>query len=272
MTLTKFTDIPPYFLVSLFQDWISVEEFCDLDSAFCNKFQRPRLHHILRITNETNLSSETFKVTVIVASTLRCSSLRKYVVSFQYEDGSDLTKYLNQMDSHQMLFNCVLWNARFSIRELCRPVEKKRMVRNSRGLKFFSASQNFETAGGYGCSIGNFDYARMGWFDCDQRLSGFGELKRPATHYKGNWLHGERSGMGTEISSKWNQQLFIKYKGEYQYNEMTGKGTLIYQNGDIYTGDLCRGYRHGFGTFTTTKNGQVKVGQWVQNNFTEIST
>ena len=42
----------------------------------------------------------------------------------------------------------------------------------------------------------------------------------------------------------------INYKGSFQKGKMTGRGRLIYPNGDIYDGYLEDGLKHGNGKYT----------------------
>ena len=43
----------------------------------------------------------------------------------------------------------------------------------------------------------------------------------------------------------------IKYTGQFQYNQVTGKGKYEWYDGSWYEGEVMQGLRHGFGTYWT---------------------
>ncbi len=49
--------LSPYFLVTFFQDWISLKQVCRLDSTICNKNERIQFHHILKVRKSTITTS-----------------------------------------------------------------------------------------------------------------------------------------------------------------------------------------------------------------------
>ena len=65
------------------------------------------------------------------------------------------------------------------------------------------------------------------------------------TLYNGDWVEGKRHGKGVE-TTEYNK---IKYDGEFNTDEKTGHGSLIYKDGH-YIGNFVRGEFQGKGEYT----------------------
>ena len=70
-------------------------------------------------------------------------------------------------------------------------------------------------------------------------------------------------GIGESINA--THDLIKIYQGENVDNITSGKGTLIYPNGDKYEGDIVDNVFHGKGTLTL-KNGKKIKGKWLNGN------
>ena len=70
-------------------------------------------------------------------------------------------------------------------------------------------------------------------------------------------------GVGESINA--THDLIKIYQGDNVDNITSGKGTLIYPNGDKYVGDFVDGEFHGKGTLTL-KNGKKIKGKWLNGN------
>ena len=70
--------------------------------------------------------------------------------------------------------------------------------------------------------------------------------------YTGDYKEGKKNGEGIIIIKSNLTGILIypnndKYEGEFQNDNITGKGTLTCADGSIYTGDLKEGKKHGKG-------------------------
>lgn len=80
--------------------------------------------------------------------------------------------------------------------------------------------------------------------------------------FMGNWVSGERAGMGTLFSPR-NQVI---YEGEWQHNQPDGVGKRNYHDGGYYQGAFRAGRRHGnFGKHVFS-NGTEVSGEWENDN------
>ena len=70
-------------------------------------------------------------------------------------------------------------------------------------------------------------------------------------------------GIGESINA--THDLIKIYQGENVDNITSGKGTLIYPNGDKYFGEFVDGFFHGKGTLTFA-NGKKLKGKWLNGN------
>jgi len=69
--------------------------------------------------------------------------------------------------------------------------------------------------------------------------------------YVGEYLNGQRGGLGTYRFAKGN-----KYVGEYKDGQPNGQGTLTFANGDKYVGGFKDGYMDGQGIYTYASGGK----------------
>eukprot|EP01017_Pseudomicrothorax_dubius_P042844 TRINITY_DN704_c0_g1_i18.p1 TRINITY_DN704_c0_g1~~TRINITY_DN704_c0_g1_i18.p1 ORF type:complete len:200 (-),score=30.91 TRINITY_DN704_c0_g1_i18:118-717(-) len=63
----------------------------------------------------------------------------------------------------------------------------------------------------------------------------------------------------SDIGNYW-----LRYEGEFVNGERTGIGTLNFPNGDKFMGSFLKGRINGQGTFTT-RNGHISAGEWSNN-------
>lgn len=74
--------------------------------------------------------------------------------------------------------------------------------------------------------------------------------------YEGQYLHGERHGVGVVI---WQDGSI--YKGEFKNDKCHGKGILVHTEGDAYQGEWNEDKAHGFGYYIDSK-GTSYEGDW----------
>merc|ERR1719401_2836790 len=80
--------------------------------------------------------------------------------------------------------------------------------------------------------------------------------------YVGEFFNGLYHGEGT---FEWPDKAHV-YRGQWQFGEMSGKGTLTTAGGSIYSGDFHAGHMDGKGTITFITNDQY-VGQFKDSMF-----
>jgi len=80
--------------------------------------------------------------------------------------------------------------------------------------------------------------------------------------YVGEFFNGLYHGEGT---FEWPDKAHV-YRGQWQFGEMSGKGTLTTSNGAIYTGEFHAGHMEGRGTITFITNDQY-VGEFKDSEF-----
>jgi hypothetical protein len=61
-----------------------------------------------------------------------------------------------------------------------------------------------------------------------------------------------------------NEKLYFNYDGNINQGVLNGKGTIIWSNGNTYTGEYVDGLRNGQGTYTWA-NGDTYTGEWVDD-------
>ena len=111
------------------------------------------------------------------------------------------------------------------------------------------------------------------------KLNGKGIYKNSTCIYEGEFLDSKKNGKGELRTKKYiyngdfeNDQFngegiieFLeegsKYKGNFLKNEICGKGTFEWKNGDIYEGDMKKGKMDGFGKFTFN-DGKIYEGEY----------
>ena len=83
--------------------------------------------------------------------------------------------------------------------------------------------------------------------------------------YKGEYKDGKRHGYGKYI---WKDEKFkgTKYIGNWQQNQMHGKGTMFFGNGDRYVGDFKFDKYDGEGIYFYN-NGRKQEGIWKDGFF-----
>ena len=91
----------------------------------------------------------------------------------------------------------------------------------------------------------------------DNKREGNGELKTKRIHYVGEFKYDRFNGKG--------KLEFVKeghyYEGDFKDNEICGKGTFTWSNGDIYEGEMNNGKMNGEGKYTYS-NGQIYEGSY----------
>ena len=88
--------------------------------------------------------------------------------------------------------------------------------------------------------------------------------------YKGEYKDGKRHGYGKYI---WKDEKFrgTKYIGNWQQNQMHGKGTMFFGNGDRYVGEFMYDKFDGEGTYYYS-NGTKIEGMWFDGKFQKSNT
>lgn len=74
---------------------------------------------------------------------------------------------------------------------------------------------------------------------------GFGKEIWPKdnSEYEGNYVNGERSGMGT-----FTKNGKVEFQGEWYKNQMHGNGTFYFPDNKIFSGHFKKGNIEGLGT------------------------
>jgi hypothetical protein len=85
--------------------------------------------------------------------------------------------------------------------------------------------------------------------------------------YVGEFFNGLYHGEGT---FEWPDKAHV-YRGQWQFGEMSGKGTLTTSNGSIYSGDFHAGNMEGRGTMTFITNDQY-VGEFKDSLFSGLGS
>jgi len=87
-------------------------------------------------------------------------------------------------------------------------------------------------------------------------------IPRIGDSYKGSCKNGLAEGRGEAFGVD-------QYSGNFKKGYPDGKGTYIWQSGDIYEGDWKKGLRDGNGTFTIKHMGRdsVLAGVWKQDTY-----
>jgi hypothetical protein len=85
--------------------------------------------------------------------------------------------------------------------------------------------------------------------------------------YEGDWVAGERSGMGKLIyqpENSFTQTLAEYYEGEFKHSARHGHGTMNYRSGNYYIGEWRSNEKNGHGIMYWTLNGNEKYeGDWL---------
>merc|ERR1712185_761960 len=85
--------------------------------------------------------------------------------------------------------------------------------------------------------------------------------------YVGEFFNGLYHGEGT---FEWPDKAHV-YRGQWQFGEMSGKGTMTTSNGSIYSGEFHAGNMEGRGTLTFITNDQY-VGEFKDSLFNGLGT
>jgi hypothetical protein len=124
-----------------------------------------------------------------------------------------------------------------------------------------------------------FEQARYrGWWRSGL-MHGVGELEWAGNKYTGEWLEGDRSGVGSQTffsgeryEGQWLENAMHgmgvlttafgdKYAGRFQCNQLSGRGAIHYATGDCFDGEFEAGIPHGHGKIVKV-NGLVYEGQF----------
>lgn len=92
----------------------------------------------------------------------------------------------------------------------------------------------------------------------NNKKEGQGELITDKVHYKGDFKNDKIQGYGSITFLKEGH----KYEGQFDNNELNGKGIFYWKNGDVYEGDVRNGKMNGIGKYTYA-NGEVYVGSYI---------
>ena len=113
---------------------------------------------------------------------------------------------------------------------------------------------------GLGTEYSEEDIIYEGEFKENKR-NGIGKEYCYDSVYLGQFENGIKKGFG--INEGLNRNFIIdKYIGEWNDDDINGKGMFIYENGDIYIGDLVKGLPNGFGKMFWT-SGDYFIGNYI---------
>lgn len=254
-------DLPPHYMVSVLQDWVSVAEIVILNSACCEEKQRQKLTHLLSVFGEKDAVRGSYQceqmMRLIFKSGLRSSNVIKDVI-FTWKVPPKLQcDIFQQYDKEGRLQDIRCIEKRTSVSQLMLSVVK-RCFRNS--LEFFmwydNSSSSSKTFSGHcifrenkrGYYVGNM---------VNGRGSGYGRYSFiNGEWYEGDWKDGFMHGHGT---FKWPDGSI--YEGEYKVNKLCGYGVSRHANGSIYMGMWEDGKRNGYGV-SKWSDGTVYEGEF----------
>ena len=112
---------------------------------------------------------------------------------------------------------------------------------------------------GWGEEIDNLGNICLGPFYNNEGITGKGEkfILKKKLHYKGEFIKGEKSGMGEENSNEG------KFVGNFYKDKKNGKGKMIYKiSGDTYEGDYKNDLFDGNGHYIWKTTGQEYKGEY----------
>jgi hypothetical protein len=234
--------LSPYFLVSLFQEWMLLKELCNLDSAFCNRTNQAVFRHIVKITASDPMNTEL--LLVAVTSPLRKLSVQKYCLD--PNERFQLNILVSMKKRNIVNTVIVLDLTTLTMSAFLAPMIRYRDPDN--GGSILSSYSGLLENGGY--AMQSFiksdvwvktDCVFLGRFDKDLF----------------------RSGYGTMI---WNTGDFKQYSGNWDLGDIYGFGNMVYSNGDRYEGLWDTFANDGGGTMTYS-HGQVQCGLWNDDQF-----
>ncbi|UQZ89024.1 hypothetical protein C4J81_07355 [Deltaproteobacteria bacterium Smac51] len=80
--------------------------------------------------------------------------------------------------------------------------------------------------------------------------------------YEGEMKNGRYDGRG-RLTSFYRDGTFSEYEGPWVRDlKGTGRGRMVYTNGDVYEGEFKNGYRHGRGVYHWRESGNKYEGEW----------
>lgn len=248
-------ELPPYYLVSFFKEWISLKELCFLDSSICNAVERTNFHHVIKVHRENSLDEEIQHVIklqyFVFSSQLQQLTSHKKVLKVyikhgaaQFKKNADFAKYM------LLIGNCVQFEDNFAFQT---------------GNYDFSVSQMFS-------NFSNIKTDNSFGIEIDELFTNW---------YIGEFRNGKREGFGNQYW-RYGVKSFVKfqpfhssdmlctpgsycYSGEWLDDKCHGYGVMKYKIGDVYTGQWVAHQRHGHGSMRYG-DGSRFVGQW-QNGY-----
>jgi hypothetical protein len=224
---------PPYMVVVLLQEWISLQELCSLNSSFCNKKFREKFLNIVctkaSLLEGNELSNKMWIVNV--ESPFRHITLKRCTfcdrtaqffntVFFASDQLKFLSMYTDGISLSQFLYPIVKY------------VDKDNNTygscyENSKNTDIGHGTVKFRNGSVYVGALKR-DVTNNTW-----SRDGMGTLTRiNGDVYSGSWKEGEFHGEGKYIWK--NGQV---YTGQFEHDLRCGKGAMVYINGDIYNGE-----------------------------------
>ena len=117
---------------------------------------------------------------------------------------------------------------------------------------------------GTGTFVWNTGEVYSGEWDNDV-ITGKGKLEWPGLGiYEGEFVNGKRQGKGTftwVYDNEASQGQPISYTGDWENDQISGKGTMVFYQTGTYKGEFVRQNRNGEGIFTWL-NGDIYNGKW----------
>lgn len=238
-------DLPPYFLVSLFRDWVSLKDVCYLDSSICNTTLRSNFHHIIRVYRADNFGDEVHQVnelgyepqSLVISSVLQENIVTQKIFKiFQIKIGDfslDLGKLILMAESLKSLAIQTI-RYEFSIGQ---------MAKSFKQTDEFGVELDVESGG---CYIGEFNHTKR---------EGIGEQ---------HWLYGTNNSFRKKLfhpSDALCRTGSQTYSGGWLNDMCHGFGIMKYVNCDVYTGEWIAHVHHGHGIMYYG-DGTIFDGEW----------
>jgi hypothetical protein len=246
MLLTIF-ELPPFFLVLLLQEWISLKDVCLLDSSLCSHLHRVHFHYIVHIIAGNRPCADSLLV-ITIESALRTMTVIKTCLNPK-KAMFRLKPLTHLLLNNEIVNFLVLWDVKTTVASFLSSLNSY----STRRGYIYSSDDGLLVNGGIGLEcfaqshlFMKTDAFYFGKFDSNLFRCGFGQMV---------WFTGH----------------LMKYSGFWKLGDCKGRGIMTYANGDVYKGEwselsYCKGengdfIKEGLGTMTY-KNGDILTGIW----------
>lgn len=236
-------DLPPFYLLSLFKDWISVQTICKLDHSFCcvDGNHRKSLHHLIRVKQITKKKQHSLARIVIQSPLIGQNEI---VAVFQLNQYDLTMKNQNFQFDHNKLLN-VVYKALDTVvlQTLHFNCSISGMLKNTNNVAILHNT--------FGCYIGEVVFKNDG---ANLVREGYGEQ---------HWVPKEdgcNSFHDVDVACTTGSLI---YCGKWKDDMCEGEGDMVYLANNVYSGNWKNHKRHGKG-FMSYSNSSIFDGYWYE--------